>query len=102
MTRLVQRLRSGPYIVTVGGEIKAICGCGLSGALPFCDGTHQITKTEEPGKLHWYDSAKQRHDAVDRYPGIRSDDPSQRTLSAKTAPFIYASAQPASEPVSER
>ena len=102
MTRLVQRLRSGPYLVTVGGEIKAICGCGLSGALPFCDGTHQITKTEKPGKLHWYDSAKQRHDATDRYPNIRSDEPTQRTLSAKTQPFVYASAQSVSEPVSER
>jgi CDGSH-type Zn-finger protein len=98
MTRLVQRLRSGPYLVTVGGEIKAICGCGLSGALPFCDGTHQITKTEKPGKLHWYDSAKQRHDAVDRYPNIRSDEMPPRTLSTKTTPFINtASAQAVSE-----
>ena len=94
MTRLVQRLRSGPYIVTVGGEIKSHLRLRALGTLPFCDGTHQITKTERPGKLHWYDSAKQRHDAVDKYPGIRSDEPAQRTLSAKTAPLVYASAQP--------
>jgi CDGSH-type Zn-finger protein len=98
MTRLVQRHRSGPYIVTVGGEIKSICGCGLSGALPFCDGTHQITKTEKPGKLHWYDSAKQRHDAVDRYSGIRSDETTQSTLSVRAAPSI----NPLAEPVSDR
>ena len=97
MTRLVQRLRSGPYVVTVGGEIKTICGCGLSGTLPFCDGTHQITKTEKPGRLHWYDSAKQRHDAVDRYPDIRSDEPARSTLSAKAAPLINTSAQLVSE-----
>ena len=98
MTRLVQRFRSGPYLVTVGGEIKAICGCGLSGALPFCDGTHQITKTEEPGKLHWYDSAKQRHGTGDRYPDIRSDEMTPRTLSTKTIPFINTtSAQAVSE-----
>ena len=97
MTRLVQRLRSGPYLVTVGGEIKAICGCGLSGALPLCDGTHHITKTEKPGRLHWYDSAKQRHDAVDRYPDIRSDEPTPRTLAAKVAPFINTSAQAVSD-----
>ena len=97
MTRLVQRLRSGPYIVTVGGEIKSICGCGLSGALPFCDGTHQITKTERPGKLHWYDSAKQRHDAVDRYSDIRNDAPTQSTLSAKAAPSVNTSTQPVSD-----
>ena len=97
MTRLVQRLRNGPYIVTVGGEIKSICGCGLSSTLPFCDGTHQITKTEKPGKLHWYDSGKQRHDAVDRYPDIRSDEPTKITSSAQAAPAIKISPQFASE-----
>ena len=97
MTRLVQRLRSGPYLITVGGEIKAICGCGLSGALPFCDGTHQITRTEKPGKLHWYDSAKQRHDAVDRYPGIRNDEPTPRILAATAAPSIDTSTQAVSD-----
>jgi CDGSH-type Zn-finger protein len=97
MTRLVQRIRNGPYVVTVGGEIKSICGCGLSGTLPFCDGTHQITKTEKPGKLHWYASGKQRHDAVDRYPDIRSDESIKTTLLARTAPSIEISAQPASD-----
>ena len=85
MTRLVQRNRHGPYVVTVGGETKSICGCGLSGALPFCDGTHQITTTEEPGKLHWYESGKERRDAVDRYPDIRSDEPINGTVTARTA-----------------
>src|ERR1700675_2141271 len=84
MTRLVHRLRNGPYIVTVGGEIKSICGCGLSGALPFCDGTHQITKSEKPGKMHWYDSSKLRHDATDRYPDIRSDESPKSASPAKT------------------
>ena len=97
MTRLVQRFRSGPYLVTVGGEIKAICGCGLSGALPFCDGTHQITKTETPGKLHWYDSAKQRHYAVDKYPNVRSDEMTPGTPSTNTMPSINTSAQAVSE-----
>jgi CDGSH-type Zn-finger protein len=82
MTRLVQRVRNGPYVITIGGEIKSICGCGLSGALPFCDGTHKITKTEIPGKFHWYDSAKKRHDAVDRYPDMHSDEPSKSESSA--------------------
>jgi CDGSH-type Zn-finger protein len=97
MTRLVQRLRNGPYVVTVGSEIKSICGCGLSGTLPFCDGTHQITKTEEAGKLHWYDSRKQRHDAVDRYPDIRTDEVTKSTLSARTAPSMNMSTELVSE-----
>lgn len=97
MTRLVQRLRSGPYVVTIGGEIKSICGCGLSGALPFCDGTHQITKAEEPGRLYWYDSRKQRHSAVDRCPDIRSDDSTKSTPSGQAAPAINTSPQFASD-----
>jgi CDGSH-type Zn-finger protein len=97
MARLVQRFRNGPYVVTVNGEIKTICGCGLSGALPFCDGTHQITKTEEPGKLYWYDSGKQRHNAVDRYPDICTDKPAKSTLSARIAPSMNIALEPVSD-----
>jgi CDGSH-type Zn-finger protein len=97
MTRLVQRFRNGPYVVTVGGEIKTICGCGLSGSLPFCDGTHLITRTEKPGKLYWYDSGKLRHDAVDRYTDIRSDEPTRPALSAQVAPSVDKSAQVTSD-----
>jgi CDGSH-type Zn-finger protein len=73
MARLVKRFRNKPYAVTIGGETQYICGCGLSANQPFCDGTHKITRTETPGQLCWYDDDKQRHDAADSYPGIRSD-----------------------------
>ena len=53
----------GPYI----------CACRLSANLPFCDGSHKLTKGEGPGKLHWYDEDRTRHDAKDVYPEIRSD-----------------------------
>ncbi len=77
MARLVKRSRKLPYMVTVGGETQAICACGLSANLPFCDGTHKITETEEPGKLCWYDDTGQRHAATDSYTSIRSDHKTQ-------------------------
>lgn len=73
MARLVKRLRGKPYPVTIGGETKYICGCGLSSTQPFCNGTHKITQSEAPGTLYWYDEAQQRHDATDSYPEMRSD-----------------------------
>ncbi|MBI2316103.1 MAG: CDGSH iron-sulfur domain-containing protein [Betaproteobacteria bacterium] len=74
MARLVKRYRSRPYAVTIGGETKYICGCGLSSTQPFCNGTHKITQTEAPGTLSWYDQDGQRHDTPDSFPDICSDE----------------------------
>ena len=73
MSRLVKRFRNEPYPVSIGGETRFICGCGLSTTQPFCDGTHKIATSESEGLLHWYDDAGARHTAADNYPGIRSD-----------------------------
>ena len=73
MARLIKRFRNQPYSVTVGGETSSICGCGLSATLPFCDGTHNITLSEETDKLYWYDEAGLRHAALDNYLRIRHD-----------------------------
>jgi len=73
MARLVKRFRNKPYAVSIGGETQYFCGCGLSNAQPFCDGTHSVIQAEEPEKLYWYNEGTQRRDTTDSYPHIRSD-----------------------------
>ena len=74
MARLVKRTATGPYKVDVSTEAKWICGCGLSKNLPYCDGTHNKTaRTEEAGKLYWYDAQGNRQECADQYPGMASD-----------------------------
>jgi len=73
MPRLVKRFRKQPYAVTLGGETSSICGCGLSATQPFCDGTHQITESEDAGQLVWYDDAGKRETAAESYPAMRSE-----------------------------
>jgi len=71
MARIVNRTRGSPYPVTIGGETKYICGCGLSSTQPFCNGAHKITREEDPNKLYWYDEAGTRFETTDRFQGIR-------------------------------
>ncbi len=71
MARIVKRTRGGPYPVTIGGETKHICGCGLSNTQPFCNGTHKISREEDPNKLYWYDEQGKRFETPDAFQGIR-------------------------------
>jgi len=72
MPRIVKRTHSEPYKLVIGGEEKYLCRCGLSKNQPFCDGSHKLTKTEDAGKLYWYDNAGQRHEIADAFSGIRT------------------------------
>jgi len=72
MPRLVKRTPTGPTPFIIDGEEKWFCKCGLSKDQPYCDGSHKLTKGEEPGKLYWYDDNGQRHEVADTFPGIRT------------------------------
>ena len=73
MARIVMRMALGPHQVTIGGETRFICGCGLSKTQPFCDGTHKTTaRTEEAGRVYWYDQQGHRHECLEGFPGIVS------------------------------
>lgn len=37
------------------GRTLYVCACGLSRAWPACDGSHKVTRDEEPGVVYRYE-----------------------------------------------
>ena len=72
MARLVKRTNITPLKVMIEGQEQWLCRCGLSKTQPFCDGSHKLTRGEDPGKLYWYDDAGTRHEIAEQVPGIRT------------------------------
>jgi CDGSH-type Zn-finger protein len=58
MARLVRVEATGPVKIEPGtiphDKPLWICACGLSQRLPYCDGSHKITRSEQPGMVYIY------------------------------------------------
>jgi len=72
MARIVKRTPNEPTKYVIDGKEHWFCKCGLSKSQPHCDGSHKMTRSEEAGKLYWYDDSGQRHEVKESYPGMRS------------------------------
>lgn len=72
MPRLVKRTLQAPSRHVIDGKEVSLCQCGLSKNQPYCDGSHKLTKAEDPGKLYWYDDTGTSHEMPDQFSGIRS------------------------------
>ena len=68
MTRLIRHDATGPALIEVGGITIAVCQCGLSRNKPFCDGSHEKTRGEVPGKVYLYDENRNRVSIEDMFP----------------------------------
>ncbi len=52
----------------MNGKIIEICQCGLSRIKPFCDGSHEKVRGEEPHQLYLYNEERERIAIPDMFP----------------------------------
>lgn len=60
MARIIIHKEQGPMEIRCGDESKWLCRCGLSKDQPWCDGSHNRTLDEDPGKLYFYEGDGRR------------------------------------------
>lgn len=57
MTRIVVMRDQSPLVLKkdeMEDDTVAICRCGLSSDWPMCNGTHKVTRDEEPNTVYQY------------------------------------------------
>ncbi|MEQ8845568.1 MAG: CDGSH iron-sulfur domain-containing protein [Phycisphaerales bacterium] len=62
MARRITLSGTGPIRIDPQDKPVFVCGCGLTGNFPFCDGTHKTCKDEEDGKVYEYDEQGHRRE----------------------------------------
>ena len=79
MARIVKRTRTEPTQYVFGDNEVWLCKCGLSRRQPLCDGSHKLTKGEEPQKVsHSLVDFLERYLAKDETTYVYFDEPSIR------------------------
>lgn len=63
MARKVIKTATGPKEIRADEVGKWYCMCGLSTNLPYCNGNHAHTLTEEVDKVYEYDKDLNRKEA---------------------------------------
>lgn len=64
MARIIELASQTSVQMKVGDQVIKLCACGLSKTFPHCDGTHKITRDEDPLKVYRYEKDGSRKEVI--------------------------------------